>query len=144
MLIERFPSVIIIFRHISLSSQCEVPHGICSALRCHNQMFVFTVYSRRAEVVELEVCEAGTPLIEASPFDISPFADPAPQECGTPQLVTQNFKDAGILFLALGLLPLRWWGVNNKARSLDGLIRCVRRGLLHFLPNISALEKCSL
>ena len=82
--------------------------------------------SRRAEVVELEVCEAGTPLIEASLFDISPFADSAPQECGTLQLVIPHVKDAEDLCLALGLLPLRWWGVDNKARSLDGIVWCVR------------------
>ena len=144
MLIERFPSMSIISRHISLSSQCEVPHGVCPVLRCHNQVLVLTVYSRRAEVIELEVCEAGTRLVEASPFDISPFANPAPQECGTLQLVIHHVKDAGILSLALGLLPLRWWGVDNEVRSLDRIIWCVRRGLLHFFPNISALEKCSL
>ena len=85
-----------------------------------------TVYPRRAEVVELEVREAGTRLVEASPFDISPFTNPAPQECGTLQLVVDYVKVAGILSLAPGLLPLRWWGVNNEARSLDGILWCTR------------------
>ena len=83
---------------------------------------MFTVDSRRTEVIEFEVCEAGTRLVEASPFDISPPADPAPQECGTLQLVIHRVKDAGILCLALGLLPQRWWGVDNEARSLDGIL----------------------
>ena len=87
---------------------------------------MFTVYPRRTEVIELEVCEAGTRLVKASPFDISPPADPAPQECGTLQLVVDHVKDAGILCLAPGLLPLRWWGVNNEARSLDGILWCSR------------------
>ena len=78
MLIERYPSVSIIFRHISLSTQFEVPHGVCPFLSCHNQMFVLTVYSRITEVIELKVCEAGAPLVEASPFDISPSTNPAP------------------------------------------------------------------
>ena len=83
---------------------------------------MFTVYPRRTEVVELEVREAGARLVEASPFDVSPFANPAPQECGTLQLVIHHVKDAGILCLAPGLLPQRWWGVDNKARSLDGIL----------------------
>ena len=87
---------------------------------------MFTVHPRRTEVVELEVCEAGTRLVKASPFDISPPADPAPQECGTLQLVIHHVKDAGILCLALDLLPQRWWGVDNKARSLDGILWCLR------------------
>ena len=66
---------------------------------------MFTVDPRRAEVVELEVCEAGTRLVEASPLDISPFANPAPQECGTLQLVIHHVKNAGIFCLALDLLP---------------------------------------
>ena len=144
MLIERFPSMSIIFRHISLSSQCKVLHGVCPVLRCHNQVFVFTVYSRLTKVIELEVRKAGAPLVEASPFDISPSANPAPQECGTLQLVIHHVKDAGIFFLALGLLPLRWWGVDNESRSLDGIVWCVRRGLLHFSPSISELIKCSV
>ena len=87
---------------------------------------MFTVYPRRTEVIELEVCEAGTRLVEASPFDISPFANPAPQECGTLQLVIHHVKDAGIFCLALDLLPQRWWGVDNEARSLDGILWCLR------------------
>ena len=87
---------------------------------------MFPVDSRRTEVIELEVCEAGTRLVEASPLDISPPADPAPQECGTLQLVVDHVKDAGILCLALSLLPLRWWGVDNEARSLDGILCCLR------------------
>ena len=89
-------------------------------------MFMVAVNSRRAEVVELEVCEAGAPLIKASPFDISPFTDSAPQECGTLQFVIHQVKDVGILCLAPGLLPLRWWGVDNEARSLDGILWCSR------------------
>ena len=89
-------------------------------------MLMLAVDSRRAEVVELEVCEARARLVEASPFDISPFANPAPQECGTLQLVIHHVKDAGILCLALDLLPQRWWGVDNKARSLDGILWCSR------------------
>ena len=58
---------------------------------------MFTVYPRGTEVVELEVCEAGARLVEASPFDVSPFANPAPQECGTLQLVIHHVKDAAIL-----------------------------------------------
>ena len=87
---------------------------------------MFTVYPRRTEVIELEVCEAGTRLVEASPLDISLFANPAPQKCGTLQLVIHHVKDAGILCLALGLLPQRWWGVDNEARSLDGILWCLR------------------
>jgi len=87
---------------------------------------MLAVDSRRAEVVELKVREAGTPLVEASPFDISPFANPAPQECGTLQLSIHNVKDAGIFCLALCLLPQRWWGVDNEARSLDGILWCSR------------------
>ena len=87
---------------------------------------MFTVDSRRTEVIELEVCEAGARLVEASPLDISPPADPAPQKCGTLQLVVDHVKDAGILCLALSLLPLRWWGVDNEARSLDGILWCSR------------------
>ena len=87
---------------------------------------MFTVDSRRTEVIELEVCEAGARLVEASPLDISPPADPAPQKCGTLQLVVDHVKDAGILFLTLGLLPQRWWGVDNEARSLDGILWCSR------------------
>ena len=87
---------------------------------------MLAVYTRRAEVVELEVCEAGAPLIQALPFDISPFANPAPQECGTLQLVVHHVKKTGILCLAPGLLPLRWWGVDNEARSLDGILWCLR------------------
>ena len=87
---------------------------------------MIAVYSRRTEVVELEVCEAGARLVEASPLDISPFTDSAPQECGTLQLVIDHVKDAGISCLALGLLPLRWWGVDDEARSLDGIVWCVR------------------
>ena len=68
---------------------------------------MLTVYPRRTEVIELEVCEAGTRLVEASPFDISPFANPAPQECGTLQLYIHHVENAGILCLAIGLLPLR-------------------------------------
>ena len=82
--------------------------------------------SRRAEVIELEVREAGAPLVQASPFDIYPFADSAPQECGTLQLVIHQVKDVGILFLAPGLLPLRRWGVDNEAGSLDRIIWCLR------------------
>ena len=59
-------------------------------------MLMLAMDSLRAEVVELEVCEAGAPLIKASPLDISPFADPAPQECGTLQLITHHVKKAGI------------------------------------------------
>ena len=87
---------------------------------------MFTVDSRRTEVIELEVYEAGARLIEASPFDISPPADSAPQECGTLQLVIHHVKNAGILSLALNLLPQRWWGVDNEARSLDGILWCLR------------------
>ena len=87
---------------------------------------MITVDPRRTEVIELEVCEAGARLVEASPLDISPFADPAPQECSTLQLVIDHVKDAGILCLAPGLLPLRWWGVYNEARSLDGILWCLR------------------
>ena len=143
LLIVRFPAVGSIFHHPFLPSCCEVPHGVCSVLRCHDQMFVIAVYSRRAEVVELEVCEAGESLIKASLFDISPFTDSAPQECGTLQLVVDHVKDAGNFCLALDLLPLRWWGVDNEARSLDGILWCLRWGLLHFFLN-SALTKCSL
>ena len=126
MLIERFPTVSTIFHHPFLPSRCEVPHGVCSVLRCHDQMFVIAMYSRRAEVVELEVCKAKAPLIKASPFDISPFIDSAPQECGTLQLVTLNIKKAGILCFAPGLLPLMRWGVDSEARSLDGILWCLR------------------
>ena len=114
------------FRNISLPSCREVPHGFRSVLRCHDQVLMLAVDPRRTEVVELEVREAGTRLVEASPFDISPPADPAPQECGTLQLVIHHVKDAGILFLALNLLPQRWWGVDNEARSLDGILWCSR------------------
>ena len=89
-------------------------------------MLMLAVNPRRTGVVELEAREAGTRLVEASQFDISPSADPAPQECGTLQLVVDHVKDAGILSLAPGLLPLRWWGVNNEARSLDGILWCSR------------------
>ena len=41
-------------------------------------MLMLAVDPRRTGVVELEVCEAGAHLIEASPLDISPFANPAP------------------------------------------------------------------
>ena len=126
MLIERFPAVGSIFRHISLSAECEVPHGVCPVLGRHDQMLMLAVDSRSTEVIELEVCEAGTRLVEGSPFDISPFANPAPQECGTLQLVIHHVKDAGILCLALDLLPQRWWGVDNEARSLDGILWCSR------------------
>ena len=146
MLIWRFPAVTAgsIFHHHFLPSCCEVSHGFRSVLRCHNQVFMVTVDPRRTEVVELEVCEAGTRLVKASPFDISPFTDSAPQKCGTLQLITHHVKKARILCLAPDLLPVRWWGVDNEARSLDRIIWCVRRGLLHFFPNISALKKCSL
>ena len=87
---------------------------------------MFIVDSRRTGVVELEVREAGARLVEASPLDISPFANPAPQECGTLQLVIHHVKEAGIFCLALDLLPLRWWGVDNEARSLDGILWCSR------------------
>ena len=89
-------------------------------------MLMLAVDPRRTGVVELEVREAGTRLVEASPLDISPFANPAPQKCGTLQLVIHHVKDAGIFFLALGLLPQRWWGVDNEARSLDGILWCSR------------------
>ena len=62
---------------------------------------MFTVYPRRTEVVELEIREAGTRLVKASPFDISPPADTAPQKCGTLQLVIHHVKDAGIFVLLL-------------------------------------------
>ena len=64
-------------------------------------MLMLAVDPRRTGVVELEVREAGTRLVEASPLDISPFADPAPQECGTLQLVIHHVKDAGIFVLLL-------------------------------------------
>ena len=139
LLIVRFPAVGSIFHHAFLPSCREVPHGVCSVLRCHNQMLMVAVNSRRAEVVELEVCEARASLIEASPFDISPFANPAPQECGTLQLITHHVEKAGIFWLAPGLLPLRWWGVDNEGRSLNGILWCLRWGLLHFFLN-SALK----
>ena len=85
---------------------------------------MLAVNPRRTGVVELEVREAGARLVEASPLDISPFANPAPQKCSTLQLVIHHVKDAGILCLALGLLPQRWWGVYNEARSLDGILWC--------------------
>ena len=95
-----------IFHHHFLPSCREVPHGVSSVLRCHDQVLMVAVNPRRAGVVELEVREAGARLVEASPLDISPFADPAPQKCGTLQLVIHHVKDAGILCLALGLLPI--------------------------------------
>ena len=109
-----------IFHRHFLPSCREVPHGVSSVLRCHDQMLMLAVDPRRAGVVELEVCEAGAPLIEASPFDISPFANP--QESGTLHLVIYHVKNAWILCLALGLLPLRWWGVDDEAMSLDGIL----------------------
>ena len=126
MLIERFLIVGSIFHHHSLPSCCEVPHGVCPVLRRHDQVLMLAMDSRRAEVVELEVCKAGAPLIEASPLDISPSANPAPQECGTLQLVVGHIQNAGILCLALGLLPLMRWGVDNEARTLDGIVWCLR------------------
>ncbi len=130
----------IIFRHYSLSAQCEVSHGVCPVLGRHDQVFMLAMDTRRAEVIELEVREAEAPLVKALPFDISIFTNTAPQECGILQFVIDYIKNAGILCLALGLLPLRWWGVINKARSLDGIVWCVRRGLHNFFPNISALK----
>ena len=96
MLIARFPAVTAgsIFHHHFLPSCREVPHGVSSVLWCHDQMLMLAVNPRRTGVVELEVREAGTLLVEASPLDISPFANPAPQECGTLQLVIHNVKDA--------------------------------------------------
>ena len=89
-------------------------------------MLMLAVDPRRTGVVELEVCESGARLVEASPLEISPSANPAPQECGTLQLVIHHVKDAGIFCLALALLTQRWWGVDNEARSLDGILWCSR------------------
>ena len=60
-------------------------------------MLMLAVNPLRTGVVELEVREAGTRLVEASPLDISPFTYSAPQECGTLQLITHHVKKAGIL-----------------------------------------------
>ena len=107
LIIGTIPSVSSILRHISLSTNCKVPHGFCPILRRHYQVLVLFMYFRRAQVVELEVREAGAALIQASPFDISPSTNTAPQEYGTLQLVVVYVKDAGKFHPALNLLPLR-------------------------------------